>query len=947
LVGLLTIAGLAACGDKVTVPPPVSPVQDNTVHSVTVSPAQVSLPVGQKVTLAVSVDAGAGVQNRGVTWSSSNTAVATVGTDGTVTGVTAGTSTIIAKSAADPTVSGASAVTVTGGGVPTVTISSLNTTVCTGVSCSSVPANLSNFGTASGVPGATGQLDVILNVDSNGQVLKSVDVTLTCGTKTMTRSQTITSPPATAAEGAEEAAAPVTISLPTTEFNPTTGATTLTNGACNLAAKATTASGTQTAATNTPLTLNNADGAVVTMSTNGNSANDVNGLPWKSGAVTVGVVPVIYTAGRTIATASITLPGLDAVNGAHGSTLSTTTAPFSVTFPNVTSNTTARVGQVTLTGGLDAAGLPKTVLPQITLIDAAGNDTTLTSTSFLQGSTAGVRLDNQSPNAPTTFQIPARQQSWINAAYTFAGTSGTQGSQTGKYVSGGDAGVGNAANSNGVNPSNTLTWFFGPAATFTPLSGGTDIGANCVTTGLTQAATGNDIPTSTTNTQFIVRVLETDKLGNVRCMDLGTSAALAGGTLATTGTFGVDKQAPTATFINPTGQPVADVNFVNDNDPCPFVLAGVQQVPTVAVPCGNGGAVIKNYGIATSDDASGTGTKPATTMLTRLNATGGQTCVIGSGSSCTAFDTVASGIPANGGGSDGYYTYTATVHDLARNNAPTLTRVVLVDQAAPTLGGIAVPATITGGAAASFATSATDNVDLVKVNYTLAYPAISIRTPAADIGVAFDNVLTTTASFNLTVPSFIRSIVATGGGNAPQAGGAAPTSITVRVYDAAGNQSAPGTATIAAANVPLTNLTNFAAPQPNTAVFSTFAVANAATNISNGPTTPAANPTTVSLVAQATGTEGSNFQFLNPFTQVQFYYQDPVSTEFIFIGSATAPVVTDNATATVRTFTWTFPSWDPPASLPLGAVSIVALGVNSLGDGLVSAINTNITLTNP
>jgi hypothetical protein len=585
----------------------------------------------------------------------------------------------------------------------------------------------------------------------------------------------------------------------------------------------------------------------------------------------------------------------------------------------------------------------------VNVIDAAGND--LTSITILPGSTAGLRLDNQSPNIPTAFQIPAQQQGWINGAYTFAGVGGAQGGLTVKYTSGGDAGVGNATNSNGVNPSNTLTWFYGPAATYTRLGGGTKTGSSCVTTGLTQVATGNDIPVSTTNTAYIVRVLETDKLGNVRCMDLGTNAALADGTAGNTGTFGVDKLAPVANLINPTGQPVADVTVVNDSDPCPFYLAGpVQQVPAVGAPCGSGGATLKTFALGISDDASGFSAKPVTTKLTRLNSSGGQTCVIGTGSSCTGVDTVVAGIPANGGGSDGYYTYTATVKDLAQNTAPTLTRVVLVDKVAPTMGGIAVPATITGGASASFATSAVDNVDLVKVNYTLTYPAIAIRTPAPDIGVAFDNTLTTTSSFSLTVPSFIRTVAVTNGTNQPQGGGAVPTQIAVRVIDAAGNPSAPGVAPIASANVPVGNLTNYSALQSNGATFSTFAVTNAATNISNGPTTPAANPTTVALVAQATGNETVGppaFQFLNPFTQVQFYYQDPVSTEWIFIGSTTAPVVTDNAAATVRTFTWTFSGWDPPASLPLGAVNVVAIGVNTLGDALLSQTNANITLTNP
>jgi len=240
LVGLLAvaIAGLTACGDKVTVPPPVTNAVDSVVHSVTVSPAAVSVTVGSSVTLAASVDAGQGVSNRGVTWSSSDATVATVDATGKVTGVKAGTVTVTAASAANAAVRGAAAVTVTasGGNVPTVTISSINNTICGLGGCNSVPANLSN---------AAGQLDVILNVEPNGQTLKSVQATISCPSGTsMTATQNITGA-SQSTVAAEAAAAPVTLSFNTAQFNGTTGATQLRNGLCTLSSSATTASGVQ------------------------------------------------------------------------------------------------------------------------------------------------------------------------------------------------------------------------------------------------------------------------------------------------------------------------------------------------------------------------------------------------------------------------------------------------------------------------------------------------------------------------------------------------------------------------------------------------------------------------------------------------------------------------------------------------------------------------------
>jgi uncharacterized protein YjdB len=70
------------------------------VASVTVSPASASVPAGQTVQLtATPKDAsGAPLSGRTVTWSSDNTAVATVSSSGLVTGVAVGTATITATS---------------------------------------------------------------------------------------------------------------------------------------------------------------------------------------------------------------------------------------------------------------------------------------------------------------------------------------------------------------------------------------------------------------------------------------------------------------------------------------------------------------------------------------------------------------------------------------------------------------------------------------------------------------------------------------------------------------------------------------------------------------------------------------------------------------------------------------------------------------------------------
>jgi len=996
LVGLLAvaIAGLTACGDKVTVPPPVTNAVDSVVHSVTVSPAAVSVTVGSSVTLAASVDAGQGVSNRGVTWSSSDNTVATVDATGKVTGVKAGTVTVTAASAANAAVRGAAAVTVTasGGNVPTVTISSINNTICGLGGCNSVPANLSN---------AAGQLDVILNVEPNGQTLKSVQATITCPSGTsMTATQNITGA-SQSTVAAEAAAAPVTLSFNTAQFNGTTGATQLRNGLCTLSSSATTAAGVQSATNTTQLTLNNQDGVVITNSfapytnaegnTTVTTANDVNGLPWRGGAVTVSAVPVLYS-GRTLSSMSITLPG------ANTATQTVTAAPFSATW-SATSTTAPNVTRLTLVGnGLEANQItPVGITPQVVALDANGNDLGLTVLNAGVINNTTFRLDNTPPQPATTFIIPGRQIGWVNAAYTFTGTGGSSFGATGttKYVACGDGpanasanppsclteiGVSNAAVSGttGINGQTTFTYYAIPAASYSPASSTNGTGVSttaCDKTGWTKITTGADLAETTTNTAYVVRVFETDKLGNSRCVDLASAPNTINSGVFANGIFGVDKTPPTASILDA------------GNAACP--AAGGCASDLMAINAGTIAAAggVPAFKVTYSDNASGFSTTPLLTTLTRLAidpTTGAASttstafgCPIGfsaNAGTCAIGNTAAAGqISADAGsatgassGIDGYYTYTAQIIDVARNTGNTVTRRVVVDRQAPVMGGIAVPATVNGGQSASFATSATDNLDLIQTNYTLSYPTtpangaqpLNIRANGQPVGVAFDNVLTTSASFSLNVPFFIRSVATTTAAGAPQANAAAPNQIAVRVYDAANNQSNPGVSPINAANVPQTNPTNYTALQANGASFSTFQVSNAATNVSNCPAAGCtggaapANAQTVTLSATATGTEGANFQFLNPFTQVQFYYLDAgyagASNEWILIGSTSGPQVTDNVNQTVRTFTWTLAApFDPPASLPAGALNVIAVGVNASGDALASANSTAITLTNP
>jgi hypothetical protein len=309
LVGLLTIAGLTACGDKVTGPQnttssgTVTPV----VRSVTVSPASLNLNPGDKATLAASVNADAGITDRTVTWSTSDATIATVdATSGLVTAVKAGNVTITAAAKADLNVKGAASVTVGGGvtvGAPaTITISTINTTRCDiNGGCTSVPANLGNV---------NGQIDVTVNVDPGNARLVGVDLIMNCsgngnsGADTVIATQSLASANV-APSAAEAASAPVTMSFNTASFNSTTGATAFKNGQCTLKARARTnlvAGGPITTTTSTAqtFTLNNLDVVIGSISSTKSAINPVTGLVWNGGDVTVTATPVLFS-GRTAA----------------------------------------------------------------------------------------------------------------------------------------------------------------------------------------------------------------------------------------------------------------------------------------------------------------------------------------------------------------------------------------------------------------------------------------------------------------------------------------------------------------------------------------------------------------------------------------------------------------------------------------------------------------------
>ena len=974
LIGLLALAGLAACGDKVSVVQPTSGA--GVVRRVTVTPDNVpSLAVGATVTLAASVEADAGVTDRTVTWSSSDATVATVdAATGVVKGVKAGTVTITAAAKADPNVKGAALVTVGGGGgsaVPTVTLSNINQTVCGIAGCNSVPANLTNV---------AGQVDVTLNVESNGQALRSVQATMTCGTTSVTQTQTI-SGTNVAPIAAEAAAAPVTLSFNTAAFNTTTGAPALRNGQCTISASATTTSGTQSASTSQSFTLNNQDMAVVTV-TSTNQATDPVNRPWIGGGpLTITALPVMYS-GRTAVAATI---------GITGGTPTLNSTPPSTPTQTITSPTGGAFTATWTNGptppsvqGYAASG----ITPTVTISDASGATFTSIGTVTVRGGTTSntpanfqFNFDDQKP-APGTFSvtnnieqgiIAPSGQGYIGTGFRFAADS--------------NAGY---RGPNAVAGAQTQNNDWGGVDKVTVTFQSRVFGSGAAYTSLTNTA---NLAESATSQTYELRMITLDALGNADTTGTASSPQ------TTTIRFGVDRTAPTNTVtagpatgaVTTVANGTGNISFtVSDNlsGTGPALVAQVRQwngltsaasfngfaaaneghVSTnVAAPAG---ATAANWNVIGSVTSGAANTNPC--YIGRFNvaqsAAGPNAIPVLSATGTTlgfctpvVFDLNAVGgnLPSTRG-LDGYWYTTVVATDVAGNQAAPVTRVVLEDQTAPTVNNIDLPATITGNSTASFPANVTDNAaasvgDIVGsyIIQNFAGPAVSLRWPTTTgPGVAFDNVLTNSATVTPTIPNFIKNLQVGTTTVVPAAGGNV-TSVIVTALGAAGNA---GSLTA-----------NFSAGLPqlvggSTSTFTATTIpvswaiqAPANTNVTNCPgadvcATAATQPTSITLTVTATGPSAT---FVNPFATgtVQFWYRPTGGTVWYQIGTSSAGSSRDNGTNRFWDFSVTF---NPPALTPDGVplttpgmtIDIAAIGINANGDAIMSPVQT-ITVANP
>ncbi len=873
VAGLVALGGLTACGDKIEIPVAPTPTPEG-VTSVSIVPQQATLSINQQQQFTATVIGGAAVTDFGVTWSSTDATVASVDANGMVKAVKAGTANIIATSKANTNFRAVAPVVVTPDQPSSVNFTGL----------------LGSNGQAAQIDSVAGQVTAKFSVTqgTGSQRIDSVQVVMTCGT---TSSVVYTQRYTSGTPGG-----PVEATFNTAAFNATTGAALYPNATgCQVFARGF-SGGSNTPSTATPSTtinLKNRDVLRTFVTTDGRQASDTGRKLWNSGAVSVRVLPTIYS-GTTIASYSVQLTATDVGAGTHAAPTGT---GYSQT-RTVTGATGTATFALSGTGNVNNQSFPNAGV-NVTAIGATGQAITFPVDQQITvypvenpATQAFFRLDNEVPATPATAATGLNAQNqWVGGAFAFTAT-GTTPTVTGF--------TGGATRDEGVD-SESYTFYAIPQASFTGLAtggaAGEANGAACAATGTT-VTTGSNL-SNTANTSpngYVLRTAVTDALGNVRCVDIEGGAS-----------FGVDRIIPQATFgASTAGDSVAAngaVKFATNviNVTAVDTLSGFLSASQVLMT-----TMVRNDSISTA---------------TCINPNTGASTLNTAGTACSAVFTPAAIPLAQTLANVGYYTITTYAQDIANNTStPVLTRTVIQDPTLPTLAAITQSATVAALQPAVFTGSASDNFDLNaaqgSLNYATTTPAVFGATGNQIGTFGLPSTLTGTAQIT-TSPVFrtLQEYLSAGG----ISGAAATPTVSATVTDQAGNVSTPA----ATAAVTL-SATTVATPTINS-----FRLLNSSN----------ATPTTLSRATPATWTvrvvtpAGNTDQ---PFTSVQLYR---VSGGVLvpFGAAQTLASITIDPVTGERIYTYTVTGLTHPATSNGVNMDVRAVGVYSNGNAVISA----------
>lgn len=897
LAGVLAFGALtAACGDKVEIVGP--PVVVDAVQSVTVSPSNATLAPGGTITLGLSV-VTTGSAAKTVTWSSSNSAIASVDGTGKVTAPTTspgGTVTILATSTVNTAVSGAAAIVVSATTPPIVVNPSIAINSVTDVFGN--PVNLSN---------TNGQVNVSVNTSGGGLI--EVFVSTSCATNTIGASDvSVATQQASSAQPGT-----VTLSFNTAQLiTPPGTAPRFPNGNYCIKARLTNGTAVVTATNTTPITLNNtnqfkAQIQFVSQNTlpNGTLAptsavSGTNGLNYNQGNLTLTLNPVVFTSASPVALISGWLSKNGETAGVACTIAPATSCGATIAFTNQA--VTNGIATVIFTDTGSTAGvrsifayqsLPAGDTLYITsATDAAGNPITVTPTPGSPAFVAqgGIRIDNDAPTLAA--YVVTAPNGYIGAAYTF--TSGTTGVSTDTKGP-----VGSTVA--GVNTV-TTTYYVG-AANSTSFTAAAN---SCTVTGLTVATSATDLPNTTAINVDKAKVIVMDALGNKICTDVASTYV--------GGLFGVDKIAPLAAFTTAT---VNGLTSAADQVGYNITTKGfnttfsdsISGFPQAAGSSPYIGTLKRNfYGTPSAADCVVGTYNAVTTVCDPVAITTANVPSFFETSSSSSASLSSSFQYTNGTNVNGYYTAVLTPRDVAGNNGITLTRSTAYDNVAPTVAApTQSPAAVVALGSVTVSATAADNLNLTTSRANLIYAPITFARVTGNVLGTFGQFVTS-ATASATLTNVYRGMQ--DGSTGTITAGIVTPAATVTVTDVGGNSATSAASPIA---------TSTAA----TAVFVGNTVSLASSATSGSATTNAA---TTNLTFQINGTSADpNFQSL-PFASVDIYKLNTSTGEYAFVTSVISAATTDNTTTGARTYTY--------------IASGVTLNQGTLNGGTAAATNT-------
>lgn len=738
--------------------------------------------------------------------------------------------------------------------------------------------------------------------------------------------------------------------------------------------------------------FNNLDGYALLFPTTGvrtatNPGVTLNyfGGPGTAGAATFTVIPVFYTPGRALVSATIglrqgTFGSIDVCNAINGAVpFSRETFVGNPTLPpppirptinsdfgrNVSGGTAATASTVG-NGVIECGGYeaPQTTASNIPAVVAAIDNTNNPAprVTFAGGyrfsaavrAPTAIRFDYAGPTVPEpdirrigstttgTWAVPA-VTGWVNGAFNF--NTNTASSQ--------DFGVGIGATSvRGLQ----YTGCGSAANVFTTAGGvtGNDIPecATDLTGGYNIGGTPAGAYQIATRGPYRARFTEADLLGNVS-------------TGATSQPFGVDRTAPQIRFSAASSPDTTIGNFI-------FQAEGIDERAGFIDPTFDNGAILRSAGganillntsifgsqhqfasrgagiITNTADRTNCINPNSTNALLNANGAAISANPFMTAPPCAYLDLPASsmgaGVLADGWrsgflvniGVDGLYRYQTRVFDRAGNVSDVIVRRAGRDVVAPTVTDLNVPITLAAASTPAFQVTAADNVEIRAANTSLSYGAqipsgARLRYPQQLLDARFNDLVNSPNQRDLTVPlpqPFVISLQTTTGagslGWTSTTAGPNVVDVSAQIFDVA---NAP--ASSPAVGFGATAFSTQSGFGNNAGAFQSFQVL---------PSTAAGFNAAQGVKAQLiSNTEVTNQQFV----RVDFYRLS--GGEYQYLGSTTNAAVADQGIT--RFFTFNLPE-NQFAGLPTAfetqqpaiqnGDNIIAIGVRANGAGVVT-----------